>query len=244
MKTKLAVFDFDDTIKERYIATKDSMLVLLTKLFPDPKKVEQIWNELKNNVTATHTLWEVLNKNADASKSELIEIIENDGRLVNGMDKVLEKLSYDHDIIIVSHNDCALISPFLAKYNLMEFIKEVFAKPIIINDEGKFVNKAGLNMGFIPENWSGYCGSELSSPFCKTAVLKSYLKDNHEYESIIYFGDGANDLCPALSLCPNDIICPRQGFPLEDLLKSDPSKAQLVSWNDGSDILKCENIFA
>ena len=39
-----------------------------------------------------------------------------------------------------------------------------------------------------------------------------------KYDSIVYFGDGGNDFCPAISLSQNDIIMARKNFPLEKKL--------------------------
>ena len=55
---------------------------------------------------------------------------------------------------------------------------------------------------------------------------------------LIYVGDGPNDVCPALILNANDLVCPRQGLKMESLLQQYCIQAQIVSWKDGTDILK------
>lgn len=44
------------------------------------------------------------------------------------------------------------------------------------------------------------------------------LRRQHPYQRIVYCGDGANDLCPALSLTPSDAVLARRGHALERLV--------------------------
>ena len=148
------------------------------------------------------------------------------------MEQVFEQLSQDHDLIMISHNDHGIIDPLLNHFKLHYYFKKVFAKPSIITEEGKFKKFQ------IPETWSGVCESETIN-HCKTSVLKEFLQvENHDYHQIIYFGDGSNDYCPAKFLSSKDKICPRQGFPLEEVLNQKPVQAQVFAWSDGYDILK------
>jgi hypothetical protein len=34
------------------------------------------------------------------------------------------------------------------------------------------------------------------------------------YRRVVYAGDGANDICPALALGPEDVVLAREGYPL------------------------------
>ena len=87
----------------------------------------------------------------------------------------------------------------------------------------------------IPENWGGPCKTSGRS-ICKVSVLK-YFMEEHSYEKLVYVGDGSNDLCAALTLGANDIVCPREGFALEKLLKQNCVQAQILPWKDGIDLL-------
>jgi hypothetical protein len=59
-------------------------------------------------------------------------------------------------------------------------------------------------------------------------------KDNFiKYESIMYFGDGENDFCPAFSLSENDVVMARKDFPLEKKLINltiQEVKPTLINW--------------
>ena len=94
----------------------------------------------------------------------------------------------------------------------------------------------------IPKEWRGPC-KITTRELCKKTALQYFIQQQHEqltdqYDKIIYIGDGENDLCPALSLSANDLVCPRQGYKLESLLKQHCVQAKIVSWKDGTDLLK------
>lgn len=70
------------------------------------------------------------------------------------------------------------------------------------------------------------------------------LRRQHPYQRIVYCGDGANDLCPALSLTPSDVVLARRGHALEQLIseradRDDDSRvvARVMIWNDHEHLL-------
>ena len=61
------------------------------------------------------------------------------------------------------------------------------------------------------------------------------LRTRAPYRRIIYCGDGANDLCPALNLCPGDAVLARKGYDLDLLIQkrsrtSDKVQAEVHVW--------------
>ncbi|KAL0044617.1 hypothetical protein WJX82_002935 [Trebouxia sp. C0006] len=52
---------------------------------------------------------------------------------------------------------------------------------------------------------------------CKGQELEA-LRAATPYQHIVYCGDGANDLCPALALAPGDVVLARKGHALEKLI--------------------------
>ncbi len=66
------------------------------------------------------------------------------------------------------------------------------------------------------------------------------LRRAHPYQRIVYCGDGANDLCPALSLTPSDAVLARRGHALERLISERAAAAdadarvvaQVLVWDD------------
>eukprot|EP00891_Asterochloris_glomerata_P008855 jgi/Astpho2/8855/Aster-x0827 len=80
---------------------------------------------------------------------------------------------------------------------------------------------------------------------CKGQELEA-LRAALPYQRVIYCGDGANDLCPALALSSSDVVLARQGFTLEKLiaersqLEDDSERvvAQVRVWRDHSQLLQ------
>ena len=69
------------------------------------------------------------------------------------------------------------------------------------------------------------------------------LRRQHPYQRIVYCGDGANDLCPALSLTPSDVVLARHGHALEKLIAERADRdedgrvvAQVHIWDDHSQL--------
>jgi len=56
------------------------------------------------------------------------------------------------------------------------------------------------------------------SNLCKGRELDTLRAAHPHRQRIIYIGDGANDLCPALCLGPDDVVLARSGHPLEALI--------------------------
>lgn len=70
------------------------------------------------------------------------------------------------------------------------------------------------------------------------------LRRQHPYQRIVYCGDGANDLCPALSLTPSDAVLARRGHALERLIREREAAndedgrvvAHVVVWDNHSQL--------
>ena len=145
------------------------------------------------------------------------------------MDQLIKTLHKDHDILILSGGYDDLIKRFLAKYNLSHYIKELFAQPTSIAENGQ------MTVHPIPKAWGGPCKSG-GGIICKVSVMNYYLKDK-KYNRIMYVGDGPNDVCPAPILRSNDLVCPRIEYKMESMLKEYCVQAEIVPWNNGLDIL-------
>lgn len=89
----------------------------------------------------------------------------------------------------------------------------------------------------IPEAFA-YCSADASAAPVQGQELEN-LRRQHPYQRIVYCGDGANDLCPALSLTPSDVVLARRGHALEKLIaeRADSDEdgrvvAQVHIWDD------------
>ena len=154
------------------------------------------------------------------------------------MDELFQSLSKEHDIIIVTSNYEDMVKQFLEKHNILKYVSKIFSEPSKITEDGKF------EIGSIPKEWGGSCICEVNKTagpqqlICKKLVLQYHIKSNDtKYEKVIFIGDDFNDLCASLSLGANDLICAREGYKLDSLLKQHSARAKIISWKNGLDIL-------
>ena len=120
MKKQLAIFDFDFTLKKFDAGFSGGGFV---KLFPNqefPPEVLKVKKELKWDQFSKFLIDKV--NELDINKQKVIDVIANDGELVDGMDDLIKFLSKDHDIIVISGSNEEVIKIFLAKHNLLDFI--------------------------------------------------------------------------------------------------------------------------
>ena len=133
-------------------------------------------------------------------------------------------------MIIITGNYSEKPKYFLQKYGLLDFVQEIIGKPTEITEDGKMI------VNPCPKTWGGPC-KITGRAICKVSVLRHFAAQNN-YEKIIFIGDGKNDLCPALNLGKNDIVCPRIGYALISLLEKYCIQAQIVPWENGSDLIQ------
>jgi pyridoxal phosphate phosphatase PHOSPHO2 len=80
---------------------------------------------------------------------------------------------------------------------------------------------------------------------CKREILQAHcqsLSTSLQRPRIAYVGDGGNDLCPAQSMGPDDILFVRAGYALEKMLQ-EPAvrttvKAKVHVWTSAAEILE------
>ena len=127
----------------------------------------------------------------------------------------------------------------LSRYGIFEQVSKIFAHPAMVTEDGKFKTSS------IPKEWGGPCNVKIMHSgigpeklaICKMAILKHYLQ-SHQYEKILFVGDGSNDLCVSLFLGSDDVIFPREGYKLASLLDQHCVQAKVIAWKDGFDIIK------
>merc|ERR1712062_72500 len=150
MKSKLAVFDFDHTIKNPNKGWKMGV----SHFFPGgeiPEDLHQIRKEQG---------WDKFTKAVYTKVSELGLTKENlhdgfannNGTLVDGIDKVLKKLhETDHDLILISDSHRVNVDDFLKKNHIFHLFEEVYCQPAGIADDGKITTSE------LPKEWGGPC---------------------------------------------------------------------------------------
>ena len=165
MKKKLAIFDFDSTIKKTTMEG-GGLVVLL----PDQKltqemiqcKLNKDWDGLRISVANE------LNSLNQVSKQDIINACAKEGQLIQHIDKTIKFLAEDHDIVIISGALDEFVKIFLDANGILEYVTDVLSTPATITDDGKIVIKN------YPENWIGPCPIT-ARKLCKENVLKDYI---------------------------------------------------------------------
>ena len=137
MKSKLAVFDFDLTIRDPDPGNDWSYGV--GHLFPGGKLPEELIEIRKKHGSKAlkKTLIPLVNK-MGLTKKELEDCFAyKNGSIIDKMDEVLKVLYDDHDIVMITGNSRAYTDNFLKRYGLFELFEEIFANPETITDQGK-----------------------------------------------------------------------------------------------------------
>ena len=138
MKSKLAVFDFDYTIKQ----PKKGIHLGLSQFFPGgdfPEELHQIRKE-KGWDCFVNAVYNKVNE-LGLTKEQLHDgFANNNGEILDGMDQVIKTLyQTGHDLIIVSDSHRVNIEDFLKKFLIFDMFEQIFCKPAIITHEGKYV---------------------------------------------------------------------------------------------------------
>jgi pyridoxal phosphate phosphatase PHOSPHO2 len=231
MKTKLAIFDFDSTVKKTTMEGNGLIVLLPDQKFTqemDQCKLNHDWDGLRISIANE------LNSLNQWSKQDIVDAISKEGQLIQHIEKTIKFLSKDHDIIIISGALDEFVKIFLDARGILEHVTDVLSTPATITDEGKIVIKS------YPENWIGPC-TVTGRKLCKENALKDFIaRKNDQYNEMVYVGDGSNDFCAARTLGIKDIICPRQGYALEKMLKKEEEciSAQIAPWQDGLDLVE------
>merc|ERR1712172_119577 len=146
MKSKLAVFDFDLTIRDPDPGNDWSYGV--SHLFPGGKLPEELIEIKKKQGSKTlfKTLIPLVNK-MGLTKKELEDCFAyKNGSIIDKMDEVLKVLYDDHDIVMITGNSRAYTDNFLKRYGLFELFEEIFAHPETITDQGKWEKEEYTNL--------------------------------------------------------------------------------------------------
>jgi len=233
MKSKLAVFDFDFTIREND-PDRDWQLGV-GHLFPEgilPEEFQEIRQKEGSRIFIKQVSARI-NK-IGATKKQLEDgFAYKNGLLIEKMDEVIKILQPDHDIIMITGTYRNFTDSFLKRFGLLELFNDIFAHPATITNQGVW------EIGEYDQcKWGAPC--ELCHfSFCKKTVMELFTAGKN-YQQIKYFGDGSNDLHPAMALSKNDMLFPRKNFKLMHLISNGENEinANICPWHNGYDILE------
>ena len=74
MKTKLAVFDFDDTIIDRSLESKE--FFALSKLFSNQELAQEFLENVKNQSISWSDQWKTFNESTNVTKEDIYKAID------------------------------------------------------------------------------------------------------------------------------------------------------------------------
>lgn len=232
----LLVFDFDHTLID------DNVDIAVVKLAPGGKIPESVrdlysddgWTEYMGAV------FSLLHKNG-VSQTDIHDCVKQIP-LTPGMKELFEFLRQDkrYESIIISDANSILISFILTHFSLDSAISKVFTNPAKFDADGCLTVER-----YHTQDWCSLSTVNL----CKGHILQNYLASRSSegvvYSSVLYVGDGSNDLCPGLTLRPQDYLLARKGFSLWKKLQKAQEKnfkgkeilASVIGWDSGVEII-------
>jgi pyridoxal phosphate phosphatase PHOSPHO2 len=257
IKTRLAVFDFDNTLinvnSDTYInKLVESKIVAANftddtslKKFKYPSEIEDLYAKF-NWTHRMNGVFEYMKREHDIGKNDIINCV-GEIRLDDSMIEVIKTLkSHDYELLILSDANTVFIDTILERHGLRSAFSQVYTNAGDFDSTGKLVVKP-FNETFNADAALFNCSTGIcASNICKGAVLKDRLcnETDPSTRSVFYFGDGHNDYCPGLCLTTeNDVFFVRENFSLAKLLDRESElKAKLTSrvsfWKDAQDILQ------
>ncbi|XP_075989369.1 pyridoxal phosphate phosphatase PHOSPHO2-like [Anticarsia gemmatalis] len=224
-RTCLAVFDFDRTV---VLDDSDATII----------------NKLKENKPPPE--WEATNKDWTPYMSDVFEHAFTAGlsqddilscigamRPTPGIEQLITTLATEGwDVLVLTDANTVFVQHWLKVHGLSDCITSVIT------------NKAFFSSGrlYIEPCMRQTACARCPTNLCKSIALLRWCQQ-HQYQRIVYSGDGRNDYCPATNLPANATVFPRSGYPMDELIKktlssSSPQiKAKVVPWHDAYTIL-------
>lgn len=228
LKKHLIVFDFDQTMVE------GESFFEMVKLIPE-------WSEEDTqNLFAKVGNWflfvEEIMKYLIESKISAQAIKENFKKLqlTENFADLLKFLFWNKDyfdIHIISGTYDIFVKWILDHHGMLHIIDEIHCEKAIVEDD--FVK-------FIMPLKYEKC-QECNFCICKAISIQKILKNNSDYETMHYVGDGLNDICPALLLDTKDFLYPRRNYKLYKKIFEENYESKInskiISWENGMNIL-------
>ncbi|XP_066302081.1 pyridoxal phosphate phosphatase PHOSPHO2-like [Branchiostoma lanceolatum] len=228
----LTVFDFDRTIidcnSDDWVAT----------LCPGGEPPKEIWDKYRQGffMEAAEDLLQHLHDNG-VSSQDILDVMTQ-APYTEGMKDVLTFIGKNRGVF-----DCIIMS------GTNELFLEAALKAEGVDRE--VVSKTYTNYGHIDDTGRMHVKSyhnrlcSCSVDICKGTLLPEYIKGKAQkgvtYTKVVYVGDGRNDFCPCKGLGPPDVVMPRKGYKLLEIIEAltpeNRLKAKVIPWEQGSEVL-------
>lgn len=144
----------------------------------------------------------------------------------------------DFECVVLSDANTFFIQTWLRKAGVITLFSKVFTNPSEFDAHGRLILRP----------FHSHSCPKCPKNLCKQVVLTEYLdkrtKERGEpFQKVFYIGDGANDICPTLALGKNDVVFPRNGFPMHTIIQkmqteqSGAYQASVMPWKRGEDVV-------
>ncbi|XP_064647672.1 pyridoxal phosphate phosphatase PHOSPHO2-like [Lineus longissimus] len=232
-KRILMAFDFDHTIIDK---NTDLHVVDLAPKGKIPPEVKALYTK-DNWTNYMGEIFKYLHK-CGTTKDKILQYV-GEMTFAPGMTELLQFLEKDNQVfesIVVSDSNSVFIDSILTKAKMLNVFSEVFTNPAWFESDGR------LCLDFYHrQDWCDLSTVNL----CKGHILCEYIKEHNQkgqvFDTVVYVGDGRNDLCPALRLSERDIVFVRKDHVLDKLLKDESEKskikARVVTYETGVEII-------
>lgn len=227
----LVVFDFDHTIID------ENSDIHVNKLFPSDEARAAVeknraqfscWTDRMQDLFRQLQQFGIQEKDYIANMQEI--------PLTSGFAHLIEYLSSlpNSHLIIASDSNLVFIDTILKHNHLDHAFKEIFTNPAYFSTEENCL---------IIEQYGQQTCPTCPSNMCKREIIEKYLHAKFSPETrVLFIGDGHNDICAAISLKKDDLVCARSGYRMAKDLKQQEGlgtsklQANFFEWNDGKEI--------
>ena len=227
----LLIFDFDGTIID-----KDSEEELLKNVFPE-EELNNVMNKIYNlDFFEGFNYYFKLMKDLGLTLGDINTILEKIelSPKITELFNFLRKNKSNYEIIICSTGIDYSIKYILKYHGFLDLIDDFICPKSIEKSE---------QLLYVPKNQFPHECDICAPSQCKGTELKKYLlKNNKNYEKILFVCDGGNDYCPSKNfLKKGDIVFPRFGNSLYKKLFEENFKNELICeicpWKSADEII-------
>jgi 2,3-diketo-5-methylthio-1-phosphopentane phosphatase len=166
------------------------------------------------------------------TKADMTSVLK-ELKLTDGMEELFQCIRDRKErirVFVASDSNSWFIDVLLSHFEIKDLVDEVHTNPAEWNGDLLALKRYTTNE---------HC-DRCPINMCKSEIVSHALTDE-TISSIIYVGDGSNDLCPVLSLKENDIACPREGYSLSNKLNTIRVMCLVVQWSNAARIVDCIN---
>ncbi|XP_030530647.1 inorganic pyrophosphatase 1-like isoform X2 [Rhodamnia argentea] len=221
------VFDFDKTIldcdSDDWVVDKFGLSEAFDRLRPTLP-----WNSLMDRMMMElHSRGKTVEEIADCLKEAPLH------------PKIVSAIKSAHasgcDLRILSDSNVFFIETILRHHGIMDCFAEINTNPGSVDAKGR------LNVSPYQDFYHLSHGCKICpANMCKGAVMDK-IRSSASAEGkkrFVYVGDGNADLCAGMKLEEEDVLLPRKGFPVWDLICRNPTlvKARIREWTDAAEL--------